>query len=246
MDCGGIKAILLDLDNTLIDTAGAGRVAIQNVTELLKSTLGDKHNISDICDSFKRKLFDETFDPTSGRTIDEVRIGHWEESIHEIMAEGAGSSLASECYYLWKNTRLELLTITAPVLTMLKLLRKKQKLLLLTNGETQTQREKVVAVGCEGLFDAVVVGGEHAEEKPALSIFSHCFGLLGVQATDCVMVGDSLDTDIAGGANAGVRATVWINNTGSSSEGLTKPDYTIPSVLDLPEVLAKLDETADK
>lgn len=32
MNSEGIKAILLDLDNTLIDTAGAGGVAIQKVS----------------------------------------------------------------------------------------------------------------------------------------------------------------------------------------------------------------------
>ncbi|KAL0964263.1 hypothetical protein UPYG_G00321470 [Umbra pygmaea] len=242
MDPTCVKAILLDLDNTLIDTAGAGVVAIQKVTEFLKSTLGHENNIGDICDKFKHKLFQETFDPAAGRTIDEVRIGHWEESINEVMGQNTGPSLSSECYYLWKNTRLELLTITNPVLTVLKQLKNNHKLLLLTNGETQTQREKVVAVGCQDLFDAVVIGGEHAEEKPAQSIFSHCFGLLAVQAQECVMVGDSLDTDIKGGANAGVRATVWINNRGSYlPEGSTKPDYTIPSVLDLPEVLAMME-----
>lgn len=215
---------------------------VSQVTELLKTTLGHEHTIA-ICDRFKHKLHHETFDPAGGRTIDEVRISHWEESIQEVMGGSPSSNptLASECYYQWKNTRLELLTITPPVLTLLKQLRTSHKLLLLTNGETQTQREKVVALGCQGLFDAVVVGGEHAEEKPARSIFNHCFGKLGVQAHDCVMVGDSLDTDIVGGFNAGVRATVWINDGGvRPPEGSVNPDYTIPSVLDLPEVLAKL------
>ena len=32
MDCNSLKAILFDLDNTLIDTAGAGEVAIQKVS----------------------------------------------------------------------------------------------------------------------------------------------------------------------------------------------------------------------
>lgn len=97
------------------------------------------------------------------------------------------------------------------------------------------------AVGCEEFFDAIVIGGEHAEQKPSLSIFTLCFGMLEVEAEDCVMVGDSLDTDIQGGFNAGVRATVWISSAGGPvPDGPVKPDYTIPTVLELPDVLAQL------
>lgn len=240
MDKEGLKAILFDLDNTLIDTAGAGEVAIQKTSELLKITLGqDERCIRDICDRFKRKLLHE-FDPAEGLTIDEVRVKHWEESILEVV-RSPKRSLGKECYYFWKNTRIELLNLSPQVRNLLKELRTSYKLLLLTNGETQTQREKVEAVGCEGYFDAIVVGGEHAEEKPSPSIFTHCFTLLGVQALECVMVGDSLDTDILGGYKAGVLATVWINNKGGPpSETSVKPDFTISTVLELPDVLADI------
>lgn len=208
----------------------------------MKTTLGhDDTTISNICDKFNQKLLHETFDPTEGRSIDEVREGHWEGSIQELVGCCPRPSLATECYYLWKNSRLELLSLSPEIRNMLKELRTGYKLLLLTNGETQTQKEKVVATGCEEFFDAIVVGGEHAEQKPAVSIFTHCFALLGVQPMDCIMVGDSLDTDIEGGFSAGVRATVWINNKGGSPpEGSVKPDYSIPTVLNLPDILAGL------
>lgn len=210
-------------------------------SELLKTTLGiDDHTVSSICDKFKQKLLHESFDPAAGRSIDDVRVGHWEESIEETVGSNSPPSLATECYYLWKNSRLELLSLSPQIIDLLKELRSRYKLLLLTNGETQTQREKVEAVGCEEFFDAVVIGGEHAEQKPFLSIFTLCFSMLGVEAQQCIMVGDSLDTDIEGGLNAGVRATVWISSAGSP-EGSVKPDYTIPTVLDLPHVLAQLE-----
>lgn len=236
-DCG-ISAILFDLDNTLVDTAGAGKVAIHEVSELLKRKL-DRANISDICERFIRKLLKESFNPSAGQTIDEVRINHWHEALQEAGVY-PGQDLASECYYIWKKTRLQTLSLPPDVLVLLESLKSSFKLLLLTNGDSQTQREKIEAVGCEDLFDAVVVGGEHAEQKPAASIFIHCFELLGVKPQECIMVGDSLDTDIQGGINAGVRATVWINKEGASAPQNITPDYNIPSVLDLPNVLTGL------
>nr|XP_046258007.1 N-acylneuraminate-9-phosphatase [Scatophagus argus] len=242
MDGKAVKAILFDLDNTLIETTRAGVVALQKTSGLLKTTLAlDDLTISNICDKFQQKLLHESFDPSAGRSIDEVRVGHWEESIQEALGSCATPHLAAQCYYLWKNTRLEVLTLSPEICDLLKQLHRTYKLLLLTNGESQIQREKVKAVGCEEFFDAIVIGGEHAEQKPFLSIFTLCFRMLEVEAQDCVMVGDSLDTDILGAFNAGVRATVWISSAGGAvPNGSVKPDYTIPTVLDLPQILARL------
>lgn len=210
--------------------------------ELLKTTLDlDDKTISTICDKFKQKLFLESFDPSAGRTIDEVRVGHWDESIQEAVGRSA-PSLAAQCYYLWKTSRQEFLRLSPETSNLLKQLSGTYKLLLLTNGVAQIQREKVKAVGCDQFFDAIVIGGEHAEQKPFLSIFTLCFNMLGVEAKDCVVVGDTLDTDIQGGFNAGVRATVWISSAGGRvPDGSAKPDHTIPTVLDLPRILAHLE-----
>ncbi|KAK1791151.1 hypothetical protein P4O66_002179 [Electrophorus voltai] len=209
------------------------------VCELLKGKV-DHANVDDICKRFTQKLLTEVFDPSGDRSIDQVRINHWQDALHESTVDPS-QGLASDCYYTWKTTRLQTLALSPEVLALLEELRSSYKLLLLTNGDTQTQREKIEAVRCEGLFNSVVVGGEHAEQKPAASIFTHCFELLGVEPQDCVMVGDSLDTDVQGGFNAGVRATVWINKGGRAPpENAAKPDYTISSVLDLPNILADL------
>ncbi|XP_058507260.1 N-acylneuraminate-9-phosphatase [Solea solea] len=242
MDNKNVKAILFDLDNTLIDTNRAGGVAIQKTSELMKTTLGlDDDTASSICNKYKQKLFHANFDPAAGRSIDDVRVGHWEESIQETVGNASTASLAAQCYSLWKSSRLEFLSLSPQVCDLLKQLRSRYKLLLLTNGEAQSQKEKVQAVKCEDFFDAIVIAGDYTEQKPFLSIFTLCFNMLGVEAQDCVMVGDSLDTDIQGGFNARVLATVWINSTeGAVPAGAVKPDYTIPTVLDLPHVLEQL------
>lgn len=58
------------------------------------------------------------------------------------------------------------------------------------------------------------------------------------------MVGDSLDTDIQGGLNAGLKATVWLNKA-MTPPGDTSPvpHYIISSVLDLPAVLQKMEHS---
>ncbi|XP_054842439.1 N-acylneuraminate-9-phosphatase [Eublepharis macularius] len=238
MGLQGIKAVFFDLDNTLIDTAAAGRKAIEEVIKALQSDHHcDEREAHMICDKVQAKLLKECHDP-SKMCITDLRIQHWEEAIQETKGGRANRNLASECYFLWKTTRLQHLTLAEETRGMLNDLRKDVHLLLLTNGDTQTQREKIEACACQPYFDAIVVGGEQKEEKPASSIFLHCCELLGVQPEDCVMVGDSLDTDIQGGLNAGLKATVWINRTVTApKDTFPVPHYIISSVLDLPGLL---------
>ncbi|XP_028325006.1 N-acylneuraminate-9-phosphatase [Gouania willdenowi] len=241
MDDRPVKALLFDLDNTLIETSKAGAEALQKTSQFLKTTLDlDDTTTTSICDKFKHKLFHEKLHRSAGECIDDIRVRHWKESLEETLGSCPTASLPAECYFLWKDTRLGLLCLTPAVCDLLKQLRCTYKLMLLTNGEAQTQREKVNVTHCEEYFDAIVVGGEHKEQKPYISIFKLCFDLLEVDAQECVMVGDNLDTDIQGGLNAGVRATVWVNPVGPVSSGSVKPDYTLPTVLELPDVLAQL------
>uniref|UniRef100_A0A8D0HAW2 N-acetylneuraminic acid phosphatase n=1 Tax=Sphenodon punctatus TaxID=8508 RepID=A0A8D0HAW2_SPHPU len=242
MGLQGVKAVFFDLDNTLVDTAAAGRRAIEKVINVLQSKHQyDEEEACAICDKVQAKLLKECRDPAK-ICITDLRISHWEEAIQETMGGMANRNLAAECYFLWKTTRLQHLTLAEDTRGMLIELRKVVHLLLLTNGDKQTQREKIEACACQPYFDAIVVGGEQEEEKPAPSIFHHCCGLLGVQPGECVMVGDSLDTDIQGGLNAGLKATVWVHKSVTLPKNTSPvPHYIISSVLDLPALLQKID-----
>ncbi|CAM2111387.1 unnamed protein product [Caretta caretta] len=64
MGLQGVKAVFFDLDNTLVDTAAAGRRAIQEVINVLQS----KHQCDEgeahmICDKVQEKLLKECHDP---------------------------------------------------------------------------------------------------------------------------------------------------------------------------------------
>ena len=57
-----------------------------------------------------------------------------------------------------------------------------------------------------------------------------------------VVVGDTLETDIQGGLNAGLKATVWINKNGVVPlKSSPTPHYIVSSVLELPALLHSID-----
>lgn len=94
---------------------------------------------------------------------------------------------------------------------LLEFLARRASLALLTNGLGEVQRARIERTGMGKLFDAVVISAEVGAAKPHTEIFDIAFGQLGGPEKDtALMVGDSLTSDIRGGANYGI-ATCWYN-----------------------------------
>lgn len=84
-------------------------------------------------------------------------------------------------------------------------------LALVTNGLREVQRARIERLGLVHRFDAIVISDEVGHAKPGTEIFDIAFSLLGSpEKSTAVMVGDSLSSDIRGGANFGI-ATCWYN-----------------------------------
>lgn len=108
-------------------------------------------------------------------------------------------------------------------------------MVIVTNGASCLQREKLAASGLEARFDAVVVSGDLGFGKPDASIFRHALDLVG--ADRGVMIGDSVDRDIDGALAVGLDA-VWINRFGQR-EGRDG----VPEIASLAELAAALGHT---
>jgi putative hydrolase of the HAD superfamily len=81
---------------------------------------------------------------------------------------------------------------------------------LLTNGPGNVQRPKVEQFGLAACVDFVGITGEIGHWKPAPEAFLHVLAKLGVAPRDAVMVGDSIDFDIEPARRLGMR-TVWVD-----------------------------------
>jgi putative hydrolase of the HAD superfamily len=88
---------------------------------------------------------------------------------------------------------------------------------LLTNGPSDIQRRKLETAGLVHAFDAVVISGEVGMGKPDPAVFAYVLDQLGATASTAVMVGDSWKRDVLGALGAGMGA-VWV------AGGRTRPD----------------------
>ena len=71
--------------------------------------------------------------------------------------------------------------------------------------------------------------------------------MLGAKAEETIMVGDGLATDIKGGINANLAATVWVYGTNDPvpPAGGPQPTISIQTVLDLEGALRELSSSLE-
>jgi HAD superfamily hydrolase (TIGR01549 family) len=82
-------------------------------------------------------------------------------------------------------------------------------LALVTNGIGDVQRARLARLDLGRYFDVVVISGEVGVAKPGQEIYDLTFAELGQpDKATTLMIGDSLSSDMAGGANYGI-GTCW-------------------------------------
>ena len=116
-------------------------------------------------------------------------------------------------------------------------LHKKYRLFLASNGTASVQKGRMTSANLYRFFEIVFVSQEIGYNKPSKEYFDICFSRIpGFDPAKCVMVGDSLTSDIRGGINAGIR-TVWVNPTHAPGRPDIVPDYEIEGIHQLEALL---------
>ena len=125
--------------------------------------------------------------------------------------------------------------------TVKKKLFGKYKLYLASNGTAVVQKGRMTSADLYPYFEEVFVSQELGHNKPSKEYFDAAFARIpGFKVEECLMVGDSLTSDILGGKNAGMR-TVWVNPHHKTAPEHLKPDYEIEFLADLPALLEEIE-----
>jgi 2-haloacid dehalogenase len=113
----------------------------------------------------------------------------------------------------------------------------KYRLFLASNGTASVQHGRMTSADLYPYFEQAFVSQEIGHNKPSQAYFDACFARIpGFEKEKCLMVGDSLTSDILGGINAGIK-TVWVNPEGKQAPEHIRPDYQIKSLAELPGLL---------
>ena len=112
---------------------------------------------------------------------------------------------------------------------------------MLTNGSPDLQNTKLtITPELRPYFDHIIISGDFGRGKPDPSIFEHVLETAGVKASEAVMVGDNLMTDILGANRTGITS-VWINREGQKATEV-EPTYEINHLEELHDVIKDLNK----
>jgi putative hydrolase of the HAD superfamily len=110
------------------------------------------------------------------------------------------------------------------------------KVAVVTNASGTSQRAKLAELGVAGYIAEVVIAGELGAAKPNPVIFHTACARLGFEPAEVAHVGDRLDVDAIGARDAGL-AGVWLNRTGPVGGRLPRGVSMITGLDLLPELL---------
>lgn len=99
---------------------------------------------------------------------------------------------------------------------------------IVTNGRFATQQAKIQSCGLLPYFDDVLISEEIGIQKPDPHIYFLACKHLNVAMRECLFVGDNANTDIAGARAAGMDC-LWITSKKANKVGATyySPDTRI-------------------
>jgi putative hydrolase of the HAD superfamily len=259
-----LRAILIDLDDTLIVDEVVSREAFEAVARYAL----DKHGAeaerfardaaeqaqvlwqSGPCHAFCRSLGISAFECLWGRFEGEgefAQLRKWALSFREqvfdyalrqqMIESAEGSRDLAEAFGRERRLLQRLMPDARETMTRLS---SRYALGLLTNGAPDLQREKIVASGLESLFKEIVISGIYGIGKPRPEIFLHLTDRLGVAPGEAVMVGNSLERDISGARNAGITS-IWLKVSGSEEPDAVEADFSITGLAELPALFERID-----
>ena len=255
------RAVLFDLDETLLADSAATQAALRATAALAASHGPDAETLAraawlranDGWDHAPHQDYFQEFGISAGECLWGRFIGEdprlrpiarwavdyqlqtWERALADLgVRDDVLAATLAERFRMEKRARHDWLFPEA--LATLDGLRGAYALALITNGAPDIQRDKLARSGVEPYFPVVAVSCEAGVAKPDPAIFAQTLTALEVGPEDAVMVGDNPARDILGANRAGIRA-VWIRREGQPLTAGARPDATISTLADLAALL---------
>ena len=215
------KYILFDADNTLFDFDKCEEAAFKNA--LISSDVDYSDEIYSsyhvINEGLWKKLEIGLVDRESLKT-ERFRLTFEKHGLNNVdyksVAEIYETDLGKQCYEI--DGAFELV----------ERLSKNYDIYIVTNGLTSVQKSRFSLSRITQFVKRVFVSEEVGYSKPDKLYFERVLGFIGADRSECIVIGDSLSSDIDGAINSGIDC-IWYNRKHLDPAG-RKPDYEIDSI----------------
>ena len=232
------EVVLFDLDDTLHDDT----FAFQSAAEEVAREIADEHGVDALAlkaayvaeaEGFWHRLAPEQLQTR----LSGLRETMWKAALQRVgIADPAVATVSAARYNEYRKKYFNVFPGAIDTLRTLKA--RGLRLGILTNGFSETHREKIALLQIGEFFDAIFIADEVGMIKPDPLLFAHACTTLGSAPSRSAMVGDRYERDVRGALEAGLYA-VWLNVRNEAlPEGAPAPDAVCATIGEVPKLLA--------
>lgn len=254
-----VTALIFDLDNTLLSSDHADRMALERLTSFLRTNhphlsvdefetclkaealaLFESYDFYDFTvmigispiEGLWGKFNDETLRfPELDRHIRLYREKVWLRTLAALGIFDRRMAKVLELMYI--AIRIETVLVYEDTFEVLDQLYEAYPLLLLTNDAPALQQLKLRKVPkLRKYFKRIISSGDFGQGKPAPALFDFALSRLQADKQTTLMVGDDLLTDVLGANATGIRS-VWLNRRNETLVAGINPDFIVHSLTDV-------------
>ncbi len=203
-----IKAVLFDLDDTLFDhrySSHSGLAVIQQSYQCFQ-----QQELRELERAHLRLLNDLHLQVLKGDlSLEEARIERFRQ-LFSLCGQNVPTKIVEDAAARYREVHQTTRRPVPGVIPLLRNLRSRVKVAVVTNNLVAEQRDKLQYCGLDTLIDALVVSEEVGVAKPEPAIFEAALSRTGCRAGEAVMIGDSWSVDVLGALGVGMSA-IWLN-----------------------------------
>lgn len=228
-----IKAILWDVDRTLLDFDAAQAVAIRKCFETHNLGVCDDDMLSDY-DKINHKYWNKLEKKEISKN--EVLINRFKEFFDKYNIKTDIESFNDEYQIRLGDTAIffengKYVTDTLKEIGVYQC--------AVTNGTKIAQDKKLANSGLINVFDDIYISDVIKHEKPSKEFFEPVIdklNKLNISKDETLIIGDSLSSDIQGGVNIGIK-TCWFNTKHALNNTTLRIDYEIDNLIQVLDII---------
>lgn len=224
-----IKAVLIDIDDTLLDFKRSAEVSI--IQSQRESGITLPEGFIDVFitqnDAFWLKI------ERGEMTKEELHRVRWATIFRLLGIDGDGEAFDD---LFRKNLNYACIKVDGAE-ELLKYL-SRYRLYGASNAHAEDyQKGRLLRAGLLDYFDGVFVSGAIGANKPSKEFFDRCMQALGeIIPDEVVMIGDSLTADVKGARDYGFN-TIWLDRYGKAMGG--EADYTAHTLKEVEDIMRR-------
>ncbi len=228
------RYLIFDVDGTLLNFSSAYSCAQRAVAKALG--IGFSSEFVRVDEKLSWELWDEFgLSRVENETIQENYHSLYDAylrkhftSVAQAFGVNADVDMILKAYYAALSSSRELME--PDTLDVYRTLGKQHKMVIATNGMAQVQRSRLLDF--LPTTTALFISEESGCIKPSKAFFKHMTDSLGCAPAECLMIGDSLSSDIAGAKSVGMAAC-WYDCKRKGSSNQRAADYYISKLGEL-------------